>query len=80
MNWIMLATDFSERSDRALRRATLLAREAGRYCLEGPATPLCCDSRGQEIVVMLLRVAHEESRLADASHERASVWEQEDRG
>lgn len=29
MKRIMLATDFSERSDRALRRATLLAREAG---------------------------------------------------
>ncbi|MBF0680086.1 MAG: universal stress protein [Devosia sp.] len=29
MKLIMLATDFSERSDRALRRATLLARETG---------------------------------------------------
>jgi nucleotide-binding universal stress UspA family protein len=29
MKTIMLATDFSERSDRALRRATLLARQAG---------------------------------------------------
>lgn len=29
MKHIMLATDFSERSDRALRRATLLAREVG---------------------------------------------------
>lgn len=29
MQNIMLATDFSERSDRALRRATLLAKEAG---------------------------------------------------
>jgi nucleotide-binding universal stress UspA family protein len=29
MNRIMVATDFSERSDRALRRATLLARQSG---------------------------------------------------
>ena len=29
MQHIMVATDFSERSDRALRRATLLARETG---------------------------------------------------
>lgn len=29
MKTLMVATDFSERSDRALRRATLLARQSG---------------------------------------------------
>ncbi|MCM0018483.1 MAG: universal stress protein [Tagaea sp.] len=56
MKRIMLATDFSERSDRALRRATLLARSAGAEILLVHAVD---DDRPEGLVERELTIAEE---------------------